>query len=126
VTGLWDISEKWSMSARFKFASGTPRDEYIVHEDVLAGAPVYQNFQALRFSKEVITNNTQRYDNFHSLNFRVDYRTEYKGAAINAFLDVLNAYRAENPSSDDFNERTGSDTLEDGDVFPFLGLRINW
>ena len=76
------------------------------------------------FSKENISTNTQRFQNFHSLNFRVDYRTVYRGAAINVFFDVINAYGAENPSSTEFNERTGEDVIEEGEVFPFLGIRV--
>ncbi|MFC3096173.1 TonB-dependent receptor [Alteromonas sediminis] len=124
VGGLWDINESWSVSARFKFASGTPTDDFIVHADVLGETPVFENYRGLRFSKENISTNTQRFENFNSLNFRVDYRTEYKRTAINIFLDVINAYGADNPSSTEFNERTGQDVIEEGEVFPFLGIRV--
>jgi hypothetical protein len=124
VGGLWDINDNWSISARFKFASGTPTDGFIIHEDVLGSVPAVGELQALRFSKENISVNTQRFENFNSLNFRVDYRTVYRGMAVNAFLDVINAYGADNPSTTEFNQRTGEDVIEEGEVFPFLGIRV--
>lgn len=124
--GLWDINEKWSVSARFKFASGAPRDGFVIYEDVLGNVPVVGNIRALRFSKENTSKNTDRFDSFNSLNFRVDYRTQYRGLAVNMFLDVINAYGADNPSSAEFNERTGVDVIEDGEVFPFLGIRVTF
>ncbi len=126
VGGLWDITEKLSISARFKFASGAPRDGFVIYEDVLGNVPVVGNFQANRFSKENISKNTDRFDSFNSLNFRVDYRTQYRGMAVNMFLDVINAYGADNPSSAEFNERTGIDVIEEGEVFPFLGVRVTF
>lgn len=120
IGGAWEINDRWKVSARWKYASGTPRDASIIHENVLGEG------QPLRFSKENITTNTERFDNFHALNFRVDYRRTFGSMSMIAFFDVINAYGADNPSTSEFNERTGQDVIEEGETLPILGLRLEW
>lgn len=120
IGGAWEINDRWKISARWKYASGTPRDASIIHSDVLGEG------QPLRFSKENITTNTERFDNFHALNFRVDYRRTFGNVSMIAFFDVINAYGADNPSTTEFNERTGQDVIEEGETLPILGLRLAW
>lgn len=118
--GAWEISSRWKISGRYKWASGRLYDEYIIHKNVLGAG------QPLRFSKENITQNTQRYDSYNSLNMRVDYRRSLGPVDVIAFLDIINVFGASNPSNANFNERTGENTIEDGDAFPLLGLRFEW
>lgn len=82
--------------------------------------------QPLRFSKEITSTNTDRYQSFHSLNFRADYRRSFGRTNVIAFIDVINAYGADNPSSSEFNERSGQDVIEDGESFPLIGFRLEW
>ena len=35
VGGSWEINKRWLLSARMKWASGLPDDDFIVHDDVL-------------------------------------------------------------------------------------------
>ena len=120
VGSIWEINERWKISGRWKWASGKPRDEFIVNENVLGdGNP-------LRFSKEITAQNTERFNNFNSLNVRIDYRRNIGRAEFIAFLDVINVAGAENPNATEFNERTGEAVAEEGDAFPLLGLRVTW
>ena len=66
---LWEFNERWMISFRWKYATGRPRDDFIIHSNALAGigGPV-------RFSQEFISNGTLSWDDYHSLNVRVDYR----------------------------------------------------
>lgn len=118
--GVWEINEKWKLSSRWKWASGAPRDDFFVNENVLGDG------EPLRFSKEITSTNSDRYQGFSSLNFRADYRTSWGSTDIIAFIDIINVLGSANPSSADFNERTGEDSVEDGEVFPQLGFRLEW
>lgn len=120
IGGVWEVNDRWKLSARWKYASGTPSDEFVIYENVLG------DDQALRFSKENATVNTERFDNFHALNFRVDYLQTFGSVSMIAFFDVINAYGANNPSSTDFNERTGKNPLDEGQTLPIVGLRFAW
>jgi len=120
IGGIWEINERWKISARAKYASGRPFDDSIVHENVLGDG------ELRRFSKEFVTNNTERYDGFFSINTRIDYRRSFGGTSVIAFLDIINLTGNENPSNDEFNERSGLDEVEDGETFPLFGMRFEW
>lgn len=120
VGGVWEINDRWKISGRYKWASGRLFDEFIVHQNVLGDG------QPLRFSKENITQNTQRYNSYSSLNMRVDYRRTLGPTDVIAFIDIINVTGASNPSNAQFNERTGENTVGEGNAFPLLGLRFEW
>jgi outer membrane receptor protein involved in Fe transport len=115
----WEIGERWQVGWRWKYVTGRPRDAFIVHEDVLAdsGGP-------LRFSQESITNNTLRWDDYHTLNARVDYRTPAGPFDLVAFLDVLNVYGGSTTDEQEFNSVTGTVEVDDGEALPLIGVRI--
>lgn len=120
IGGVWEINQRWKLSARWKWASGRPKDEYAIHENVLG------DDEFLRYSRETIANNTGRYSGYSSLNFRADYRRSLGRADVIAFIDVINILEAENPSTAEFNERSGKNEVEEGEAFPLLGLRFEW
>ena len=115
----WEITDRWQLGLRWKYATGRPRDDFTIHRDVLAeaGGP-------LRFSREYTGNNTMRWDAFHTLNARVDYRRPVGPIDVVAFLDVLNVYGAAATDEQEFNTATGTLTEDEGDIFPLLGLRF--
>ena len=119
VGARWELSERWQVGFRWKYATGRPRDEFVVHENVLAGLG-----GPLRFSREHVTNNTARWDDFHALNARVDYRRPVGPADLVAFLDVLNVYGAPATDELEFNPATGSSVVEDGETVPLIGIRF--
>lgn len=120
IGSSWEINQRWKVSARWKWASGTPNDAYSIHTNVLGDE------QPLRYSKELIATNTERFKHYQSLNFRVDYQRSFGNVSVIAFLDVINAYGSDNPSYAEFNERAGYDVVEKGEVLPILGLRFAW
>ena len=119
VGARWEISERWQVGARWKYATGRPRDEFVVHSDVLAGLG-----GPLRYSREFVTDNTARWDDFHTLNVRVDYRRSVGPVDLVAFLDVLNVYGAAETDELEFNPATGAAVGGDGEPFPLIGLRF--
>ena len=120
IGGVWEINSRCKLSGRWKWASGKATDSFIIHENVLGDGNPY------RYSKEITATNTERYDSFNALNFRVDYQRAFGRLNVIAFLDVINALGAENPSTSEFNERTGKDVIEAGESIPLIGLRFTW
>lgn len=118
--GVWEINQRWKISGRWKWASGRPYGAYIIHENVLG------EDQPLRYSRETISNNTERYGSFSSLNLRVDYRRALGRTQVIAFVDIINLLGSKNPSDVDFNERTGEVLAEEGNLLPLIGLRFEW
>jgi hypothetical protein len=120
LAGMWEMSDRWKFSARWKWASGAPRDSFVVNEDVLPSSGLF------RYSKEITGKNVDRFDGFSSLNFRADYVRQLSWAEMIAFVDVINLLGSDNPSSTEFNERTGQDVIEDGESIILFGLRFKW
>ncbi|HKL64161.1 MAG TPA: hypothetical protein VJ883_12375, partial [Woeseiaceae bacterium] len=116
IGGSWEISKRWKVGARWKWATGRPTDDFIIHEDVLGpGEP-------LRYSKELTRQNALRLDDYHSLNIRIDYRRTLGPVDLVAFLDVINVYGGPGAGSQEFDPRRGVNVMEEGDVFPIIGL----
>ena len=120
IGGVWEINQRWKLSSRWKWASGKPSDVYTVHDNVLGAG------QPLRYSREKIADNTERYGSYSSLNFRGDYIRTFGRTNVIAFIDIINVLGSENPSNSDFNERSGTEEVEDGEAFPIVGLMFEW
>ncbi len=122
VGGSWEINEHWLLSARMKWASGLPDDDFIVHDDVLGpGEP-------LRYSKERTTRNSLRADDYYALNLRVDYRRPLGWLDLVFFLDVINVIGGDGASPPEFNPRTGLNVEDEEEALPLFGLILekNW
>ncbi len=116
VGGSWEITDRWKVGARWKWASGRPTDAFVINEDVLGpGEP-------LRFSKELTRTNALRLEDYHSLNIRVDYRRPLGPVDLVAFLDVINVYGGPGANSLEFDPRRGVNVLDENDAFPIIGL----
>jgi hypothetical protein len=120
IGGVWEINQRWKLSSRWKWASGKPSDVYTILDNVLGAG------QPLRYSREKIADNTERYDSYSSLNFRGDYIRSFGRTNVIAFIDIINVLGSENPSNSDFNERRGTEEVEDGEAFPIIGLMFEW
>jgi hypothetical protein len=125
LSGAWEPNDRWMWSAKFTFASGRPSDGFMIHEDVLDRPIVPGEPVPLRYSKEYVTNNTERFDNYRSLSVRVDYRRRFGNMSVIAFLDVLNLFGQENDNSYAWNERRGINNGEGlGTALPLVGLKM--
>lgn len=119
IGAKWEISERWLVGFRWKYATGRPRDDFIINEDVLAdiGGP-------LRFSEESISNGTLRWDDYHQLNIRADYRRPLGPVDFIAFIDVLNVYSSPPSDEREFNSVTGELQEDDEGATPLIGIRF--
>jgi hypothetical protein len=124
LLAAWEPSDRWSFAAKWRYASGVPTDAYLVHDDVLAGAPVPY---MLRYSRESIANNVDRMPAFHSLTLRADYHRRFGPLNVIAFLDFVNVYGRKNANSLEWNERSGVNALEGLDEpLPYLGVKFEY
>ena len=82
MLGGYEFNKEWTLSAKWKYATGRPSDVFIVHPNVF-GDPDFP-----RFSRETTVENGDRLPAFHTFNVRVDYRKQFKHFALVNFIDV--------------------------------------
>jgi hypothetical protein len=116
----WEISDRWKVAGRYKYLSGRPDDEYIIHTDVLGVG------QPLRFSRETIERNVGRKSGYGLFNVRVDYRRAFGPIDLTAFLDVINLTAAASSDDTEFDYRRGVEVEDDSEAEPLIGLRLDY
>lgn len=116
----WEISSRWKVAGRYKYLSGRPDDEFIIHSDVLGAG------QPLRFSKEITERNVGRKSSYSLLNARVDYRRAFGPIDVTAFLDVINVTAASSSDDTEFDYRRGVLVEDDNEPEPLIGLRLDY
>lgn len=117
IWGL-EFNKEWSLSGRWKFATGRPTDGYRVH------ANIFNDPARFRYAQEILSNNTERLATYHALNLRVDYRKQFDLFALVTFLDLHNAYNKHNPNENQFSETTGAVVPRTFGLVPTFGLKI--
>jgi hypothetical protein len=116
IGGSWEITQRWKLGARWKWATGRPTDAFIINDDVLGAG------QPLRYSKELTQQNALRLEDSHGLNIRVDYRRPLGPVDLVTFLDVINVYGGPGGGSQEFDPRRGVIVADEGEAFPIIGL----
>lgn len=116
----WEINNRWKVAGRYKYLSGRPDQNYIIHADVLGPG------QPLRFSKEITKRNVGRQSGYSLLNLRVDYRRAFGPIDVTAFLDVINVTSASSSDDTEFDYRRGVAVKDDSEAEPLIGLRLDY
>jgi hypothetical protein len=116
----WEISDHWKVAGRYKYLSGRPDDDFIIHSNVLGPG------QPLRFSKEITERNVGRKSSYGLLNMRVDYRRAFGPIDVTAFLDVINVTAASSSDDTEFDYRRGVEVEDDNEAEPLIGLRLDY
>lgn len=116
----YELNKEWSFSTKWKYATGRPKDGYVVH------ANVFNSPTMMRYSKEIVSNNTERLPDFHTWNIRVDYRKQLGSTAVVAFLDILNLYNRLNVNEERFIETTGVIVQKGFQILPSFGLKLEY
>ncbi len=116
----WEINDHWKVAGRYKYLSGRPDDEFIIHSDVLGSG------QPLRYSKEITERNVGRKSGSGLLNVRVDYRRAFGPIDVTAFLDVINVTAASSSDDTEFDYRRGVEVKDDSEAEPLIGLRMDY
>ena len=114
----YELNDSWAFAGKWRYASGRPTDDYIVHADVF-GNPSF-----LRFSKEITRRNVLRLPAFHTLNVRLDYRRRFGPVSLIAFVDFFNVYNHKNVNFLQWLEREGENKLSGLEAFPTFGIKF--
>lgn len=116
----YEFNSEWLFSTKWKYATGRPKDSYIIHTNV------FNDPSMMRYSKEITANNTDRLPNFHTWNVRVDYRKQLGSVALVAFLDILNLYSRLNVNEERFIETTGTIDPKGFEILPSFGMKLEF
>jgi len=116
----YELNSEWSFSTKWKYATGRPKDSYIIHPNV------FNNPSMMRYSKEVTGNNNDRLPDFHTWNVRVDYRKQFDNFALVTFLDILNMYSHLNVNEERFIETTGQIEQKGFEIIPSFGMKVEF
>ncbi|WP_339897896.1 TonB-dependent receptor [uncultured Gilvimarinus sp.] len=116
----WEINDRWKIAGRYKYLSGRPDDQFIVHSDVLGAG------QPLRYSKEITARSVGRKSGSGSLNVRVDYRRAFGAIDTTAFLDIINVTATSSSDDTEFDYRRGIEVEDDSEAEPLIGLRLDY
>ena len=116
----WEINDRWKVAARYKYLSGLPDDNFVIHTDVLGPG------QMLRYSKEITERNVGRKDGSGLLNMRVDYRRAFGPIDVTAFLDVINVTAVSASDETEFDYRRGVQVQDSSEAEPLIGLRFDY
>ena len=116
----WEISDRWKVAGRYKYLSGKPDDNFVIHSDVLGPG------QPLRYSKEITERNVGRKKGYGLFNVRADYRRSFGPIDVTAFLDVINVTAAASSDDTEFDYRRGVEVIDDNEAEPLIGLRLDY
>jgi CarboxypepD_reg-like domain/TonB dependent receptor/TonB-dependent Receptor Plug Domain len=111
-------NDKWIFSTKFRYATGRPKDSYIIHNNI------FNNINYNRYSQEIITKNADRLNDFISFDVRADYRVQVKKTSITAFIDIVDLLNRFNQSSEAFQPITGKTYFDGLAIFPSFGVRL--
>jgi len=116
----YKATKKWTFSMKYRYATGKPKDDYIIHRNVL------NNLNYIRYSKEIIGRNELRLPDFTSLDLRVNYNFKFKTANMTIFMDVVNVFNKQIANSESFNPITGQNYFDGLAIFPTGGLKFEF
>lgn len=111
-------NNKWVFSTKFRYATGRPKDSYMIHNNI------FNNLKFNRYSQEIIGRNLDRLNDFISFDIRADYRVQVKKTSVIVFMDVVNVFNRFNESSDEFQFITGKTYFDGLAIFPSFGIRL--
>lgn len=120
VLAGYEFNKTWALSAKWRYATGRPKDSFVVHENVLG------DVNNLRYGQEITGNNADRLPAFHTFNIRLDSRRQLGRIALVGFLDIVNLYGHLNVNEDRFLELSGKEDRRGFEILPTAGLRVEF
>ena len=118
LLGSYKPNDKWVLSAKFRYSTGRPIDDYIVHDNV------FNDLNFLRYAQELTSRNGRLLNDFVSLDIRADYNIRMKRSDLTLFLDITDIQNTFNVNFEQFIPLTGQVTRSGLGMFPTFGLKI--
>ena len=120
VLAGYEVNKTWSVAGKWRYATGRPRDGFVVHADVL------NDPERLRYAQEIVANNSERLPAFHTLNLRLDARRQLGRMALVGFIDIVNLYGHLNVNEERFLELSGQVEERGFKILPTGGMRVEF
>lgn len=116
----YKLNKHWSFSGKYRYATGRPKDAFIIHANVLNDLNNYM------YGMELVGRNQARLPHFSSLDLRVNYGFSYKKIAFTTFFDVVNVLNRQIANSESFNYLYGITYYDGLAIFPTGGLKFEF
>jgi hypothetical protein len=116
----YQLNTHFTFSMRYRYATGKPKDNYIIHRDILNQA------NQIRYSKEIIGRNQLRLPNFNSIDVRINYHFKFRAANMTIFIDIVNIANKQIANAESFNYLTGQNYFDGLAIFPTGGLKFEF
>lgn len=116
----YKLNKNWSFSGKFRFATGRPMDNYIIHKNVLNS-----NIKDY-YSMELKGKNQGRLPNFTSIDLRVNYAVQVSKFRIISFFDVVNIMNKQIANNLNFNHVLGKPFYDGLAIFPTGGMKFEF
>lgn len=116
----YKTNKHWIFSMKYRYATGKPKENYVIHSNVL------QNSSYLRYSKELIGRNELRLPDFTSLDLRANYNFKFKKATMTIFVDIVNVFNKQIANSESFNSISGQNYYDGLAIFPTGGMKFEF
>ena len=118
LLGSYKPDNRWVFSAKFRYATGRPKNTYTVYDNV------FHDPHFIRYAQELNGKNAARLNNFISLDIRSDYHLQLKRTAVTFFIDIVDVLNRNNQSDEVFQPITGRTYYDGLAIFPSFGIRI--
>jgi hypothetical protein len=116
----YKTNKHWIFSMKYRYATGKPKENYVIHSNVL------QNSSYLRYSKELIGRSELRLPDFTSLDLRANYNFKFKKATMTIFVDIVNIFNKQIANSESFNAISGQNYYDGLAIFPTGGMKFEF
>ncbi len=113
MEGGYIASEKWEYSVRWVAAGGRPYTPFDIQESTARNSGIY----------DLSRINGSRLPAYHSLNFRIDRRFNFRNSNLIVFLDIWNLYNRKNLAAYYWNELENQrDRYDQWSLLPVFGF----
>lgn len=118
LLGSYKPNDHWIFSGKFRYSTGRPTDDFVIHPDV------FNDPDFVRYGQEITAVNGTRLPDFISLDIRVDYNVLSSWGTFSAFVDLVNISNRFNSNAELFIPETGQISNIGLGVFPTFGIRV--
>lgn len=91
ITGGKKLQKNWEIGGKFRFVGGSPFTPYDINASSIIENYNVSNSGILDYNQL----NTERYENYHQLDIRVDKTWYWKHFSLNFYFDIQNVYGSE-------------------------------